>query len=98
MNNHLIPFEEQDPFPPPDNAARARHSIYEIDEEVGGGDVGRALVSLTGQKTVPNIFIGQKVCRQVPHAPHEHPNLSASALVPNPKLERNPSQDYRNAY
>ena len=96
MNNHLIPFEEQDPFPPPDNAARARHSIYEIDEEVGGGDVGRALVSLTGQKTVPNIFIGQKVCRQMPHAP-QHPNLSASALVPNPKLERNPSQDYRNA-
>ncbi|CAD1809893.1 glutaredoxin [Candida parapsilosis] len=32
--------------------------ILELDEESDGGEIQEALAELTGQKTVPNVFIG----------------------------------------
>lgn len=32
--------------------------IIELDEEADGGEIQEALAELTGQKTVPNVFIG----------------------------------------
>nr|XP_043617936.1 glutaredoxin-C1 [Erigeron canadensis] len=34
--------------------------LYELDEESDGGEIQSALKELTGQSTVPNVFIGGK--------------------------------------
>ncbi|XP_071733924.1 glutaredoxin-like [Rutidosis leptorrhynchoides] len=36
------------------------YKLYELDEESDGGEIQAALKELTGQSTVPNVFIGGK--------------------------------------
>jgi glutaredoxin 3 len=38
----------------------AKYTHYELNEEADGDDVQNALLKITGQRTVPNIFIGKK--------------------------------------
>ncbi|KAK3937707.1 glutaredoxin-C2 [Diplogelasinospora grovesii] len=38
----------------------AQYKAYELDQESDGDDIQSALQNMTGQRTVPNIFIGKK--------------------------------------
>ncbi|KAK3491278.1 thioredoxin-like protein [Neurospora crassa] len=38
----------------------AKYATYELNQESDGSDVQDALLKLTGQRTVPNIFIGKQ--------------------------------------
>ncbi|KAJ9133860.1 hypothetical protein NKR23_g10532 [Pleurostoma richardsiae] len=38
----------------------AKYNHYELNEESDGDDIQAALQQMTGQRTVPNIFIGKK--------------------------------------
>ncbi|KAK4138449.1 glutaredoxin [Trichocladium antarcticum] len=37
----------------------AKYKSYELNQEADGSDIQSALAKMTGQRTVPNIFIGQ---------------------------------------
>ena len=38
----------------------AKYALYELNQEADGPDVQAALQKMTGQRTVPNIFIGKQ--------------------------------------
>ncbi|KAL1864042.1 hypothetical protein VTK73DRAFT_6262 [Phialemonium thermophilum] len=38
----------------------AKYKAYELNQEPDGSDIQNALLDLTGQRTVPNIFINKK--------------------------------------
>ncbi|KAK3370475.1 thioredoxin-like protein [Podospora didyma] len=38
----------------------AKYRVYELNQESDGDDIQAALLKITGQRTVPNVFIGQK--------------------------------------
>ncbi|KAK3326145.1 thioredoxin-like protein [Apodospora peruviana] len=38
----------------------AKYKAYELNEESDGNELQSALLDITGQRTVPNVFIGQK--------------------------------------
>jgi glutaredoxin 3 len=38
----------------------AQYKAYELNQESDGDDIQSALQNMTGQRTVPNIFIGKK--------------------------------------
>ncbi|RMZ77363.1 hypothetical protein DV737_g4421, partial [Chaetothyriales sp. CBS 132003] len=42
------------------NEKHAKYYLLELDEVADGSDIQHALAEITGQKSVPNIFIGQK--------------------------------------
>ncbi|KAK3359497.1 thioredoxin-like protein [Lasiosphaeria hispida] len=38
----------------------AKYAVYELNQESDGADIQDALLKITGQRTVPNIFIGKQ--------------------------------------
>ncbi|CAM9603721.1 unnamed protein product [Discosporangium mesarthrocarpum] len=43
------------------SAVGAKYKVLELDQEANGPAIQEALQSITGQRTVPNVFVGGKV-------------------------------------
>ena len=42
------------------NSINVKYELIELDEDPNGAEIQQALEQLTGQRTVPNVFVGQK--------------------------------------